>query len=63
MTPKQAQWQLLFLDYYDGAIDGIWGPKSKAACSMFRTPKRTSLWKPKKPLWRNDNRWQTKRTD
>lgn len=36
MTPKQAQWQLLFLDYYDGAIDGIWGPKSKAATLTFQ---------------------------
>ena len=36
MTPKQAQWQLLFLDYYDGAIDGIWGPKSKAATLAFQ---------------------------
>ena len=36
MTPRQAQWQLLFLDYYDGAIDGIWGPKSKAATLRFQ---------------------------
>ena len=36
MTPRQAQWQLLFLDYYDGAIDGIWGPKSKAATLAFQ---------------------------
>jgi uncharacterized protein YcbK (DUF882 family) len=36
MTPKQAQWQLLFLDYYDGAIDGIWGKKSKAATLAFQ---------------------------
>lgn len=36
MTPKQGQWQLLFLDYYDGAIDGIWGPKSKAATLAFQ---------------------------
>ena len=36
MTPKQAQWQLLFLDYYDGAIDGIWGPKSKAGTLAFQ---------------------------
>lgn len=36
MTPTQAQWQLLFLDYYDGAIDGIWGPKSKAATLQFQ---------------------------
>lgn len=36
MTVKQAQWQLLFLDYYDGAIDGIWGPKSKAATLRFQ---------------------------
>lgn len=36
MTPKQAQWQLLLLDYYDGAIDGIWGPKSKVATLQFQ---------------------------
>lgn len=36
MTPKQAQWQMLLLDYYDGAIDGIWGPKSKAATLAFQ---------------------------
>ena len=36
MTPKQAQWQLLLLDYYDGAIDGIWGPKSKTATLAFQ---------------------------
>lgn len=36
MTPRQAQWQLLFLDYYDGAIDGIWGQKSKAATLQFQ---------------------------
>jgi len=36
MTPRQAQWQLLLLDYYDGAIDGIWGPKSKAATLAFQ---------------------------
>ena len=36
MTPKQAQWQLLFLDYYDGAVDGVWGPKSKAATLQFQ---------------------------
>lgn len=36
MTVKQAQWQLLFLGYYDGAIDGIWGPKSKAATLQFQ---------------------------
>lgn len=36
MTPKQAQWQLRLLDYYDGAIDGIWGPKSKAATLAFQ---------------------------
>lgn len=36
MTPKQAQWQLMLLDYYDGAIDGIWGPKSKASTLQFQ---------------------------
>lgn len=36
MTVKQAQWQLLFLDYYTGVVDGIWGPKSKAATLQFQ---------------------------
>lgn len=36
MQPKQKQWQLLFLDYYTGAIDGIWGSKSKAATLQFQ---------------------------
>lgn len=36
MTPKQKQWQLYFLDYYDGAIDGIFGPKSEAATLAFQ---------------------------
>lgn len=36
MLVKQAQWQLLFLDYYTGAADGIWGPKSKAATLQFQ---------------------------
>lgn len=28
MTIKQKQWQLYFLGYYGGSIDGIWGSKS-----------------------------------
>lgn len=28
MTNKQKQWQLYFLGYYTGTIDGIWGSKS-----------------------------------
>ena len=35
MTVKQAQWQLLFLDCYDGAIDGIWGARSREAEADF----------------------------
>ena len=31
MTNKQKQNLLQFLGLYDGAIDGIWGPKSQAA--------------------------------
>lgn len=31
MTNKQKQWQLLFLGYYTGKIDGIWGSLSIAA--------------------------------
>ena len=37
MNVKQAQWQLYFLDYYDGDIDGIWGSKSKAGTLQFQT--------------------------
>lgn len=39
MTVKQAQWQLFFLGYYGKTlkdIDGIWGPKSKAATLRFQ---------------------------
>ena len=31
MTNKQKQWQLWLLGYYDGNIDGKWGPLSKQA--------------------------------
>lgn len=31
MTTKQKQWQLWLLGYYDGAIDGQWGPQSAHA--------------------------------
>lgn len=39
MTPKQAQWQLFFLDYYGESlrdIDGIFWEKSKAATLQFQ---------------------------
>lgn len=36
MTMKQNQWQLDFLGYYGGGIDGIWGPRSKAAAVRFQ---------------------------
>ena len=39
MTPKQAQWQLYFLDYYGESlrdIDGIFLEKSKAATLAFQ---------------------------
>ena len=36
MTIKQKQWQLYYLGYYDGGIDGIWGVKSKAATVSFQ---------------------------
>jgi len=37
MTIKQKQWQLYFLGYYTGEIDGIWGPKSKEATKKFQS--------------------------
>ena len=36
MTIKQKQWQLWYLGYYGGRIDGIWGSKSKAATKKFQ---------------------------
>lgn len=36
MTIKQKQWQLYYLGYYGGEIDGIWGPGSKAATVGFQ---------------------------
>lgn len=36
MTIKQKQWQLYFLGYYGGKIDGIWGPQPKAAAVRFQ---------------------------
>jgi len=36
MTIKQKQWQLYYLGYYDGRIDGVWGPQSKAAAVDFQ---------------------------
>lgn len=36
MTEKQKQWQLYFLGYYGGRIDGIWGPESAAAAVSFQ---------------------------
>ena len=36
MTIKQKQWQLYYLGYYGGQIDGIWGAKSKAATASFQ---------------------------
>lgn len=36
MTIKQKQWQLYYLGYYGGKIDGIWGPQSKAAAVRFQ---------------------------
>lgn len=36
MTNKQKQNLLQFLGLYDGAIDGIWGPKSQAAMNLVR---------------------------
>lgn len=36
MTIKQKQHLLAFLGYYDGQIDGIWGPQSQQATSGFQ---------------------------
>jgi len=36
MTIKQRQWQLYYLGYYGGTIDGIWGAQSKAATLRFQ---------------------------
>lgn len=36
MTTKQKQCLLCYLGYYSGAIDGIWGPKSRAATAEFQ---------------------------
>lgn len=36
MTVKQAQWQIWFLDYYKGTMDGIWGQLSKAGTKAFQ---------------------------
>lgn len=36
MTIKQKQCLLMFLGYYSGTIDGIWGDQSKAATLRFQ---------------------------
>lgn len=36
MTIKQKQWQLYYLGYYGGKIDGIWGAQSKTATVRFQ---------------------------
>ena len=36
MTVKQKQWQLWYLGYYGGKIDGIWGSLSRAATTFFQ---------------------------
>jgi len=36
MTIKQKQWQLYYLGYYGGEIDGIWAAQSKAAAVRFQ---------------------------
>lgn len=40
MTIKQKQWQLYYLGYYGGEIDGIWGAGSKAATVSFQKDNR-----------------------
>lgn len=36
MNIKQKQWQLYFLGYYDGKIDGVWGNKSRTGTKQFQ---------------------------
>ena len=36
MTIRQKQWQLYYLGYYGGKIDGIWGQGSEAAAVSFQ---------------------------
>lgn len=36
MTIKQKQWQLWYLGYYAGAIDGIWGSLSRQATADYQ---------------------------
>ena len=36
MTIKQKQWQLYYLGYYGGGIDGIWGAGSRRATVRFQ---------------------------
>lgn len=36
MTIRQKQWQLYYLGYYGGKIDGIWGAQSKTAAVHFQ---------------------------
>lgn len=36
MTTKQKQWQLYYLGFYEGQIDGLWGKQSQAAAIEFQ---------------------------
>ena len=36
MTIKQKQCLLAYLDYYEGDIDGKWGPQSEQATKDFQ---------------------------
>ena len=42
MNVAQKQWQLYFLGYYDGKIDGIWGDKSRNGTKQFQADNK--LW-------------------
>lgn len=37
MTIKQKQWQLWYLGYYTGSIDGIWGTRSRQATADYQS--------------------------
>ncbi len=43
MTTKQIQCLLAYLGYYAGAIDGLWGPQSKAATRDFQRAEGLSV--------------------
>ena len=49
MTSQQKQCLLCYLGHYDGAIDGIWGPKSAKGEALFRQSRGLSPTDPLEP--------------